>query len=225
MNYSENIDVVNEVKNQLKGLDKSKGLTTGKVRNISTKYFKLIEDKRIDNVLRLCEELLDERRWDLGVIAYDWAYRVKKQYTKETFIIFEKWLKKYVTGWGDCDDFCTHAFGELLGQYNDLFKNVIEWTTHPDFWVRRASAVILIYPIKKDKLGDINPFIITDKLMNDEHHLVLKGYGWMLKVLSEVNQEAVYNYLLKNKSFMPRVSFRYAMEKFDKDNKDILMSK
>ena len=24
----------------------------------------------------------------------------------------------------------------------------------------------------------IDPFIISDRLMNDEHELVLKGYGW-----------------------------------------------
>jgi len=220
-----NIDIISEIEQRLGKLTKEEGLTTGAIRSVSASVFKMIKDKDINNVLSLCEELLDEKRWELGVVAYDWAFRMKKQYTDETFYIFERWLKKYVTGWGDCDDFCTHAFGELLSQNNNLFNHVIEWTNHPDFWVRRAAAVILIYPIKKGKFKEIDPFIIADKLMQDDHHLVLKGYGWMLKVLSSVHKDEVYRYLMTNKNIMPRVSLRYAIEKFSKDEKIILMEK
>jgi 3-methyladenine DNA glycosylase AlkD len=218
-----NIDVINELENRLVELSKQPDLTTGMVRAMSANVFKLIEDKGLENVLELCEQLLEKRRWALGVVAYDWAFRMKKQYKKETFYIFEGWLKKYVRSWGDCDDFCTHAFGELLLQYNSFFENILEWTEHKDFWVRRGAAVILIYPIKKGKLTEQLPFLIADRLMKDEHHLVLKGYGWMLKVLSTVKPEDVFEYLKTNKSQMPRISLRYAIEKFDKDKKTILM--
>lgn len=217
------VDIISQAKSCLENLSKENGLRTGKVRSISSKLYRTLNDRSIDNVFSICEQLLDEKEWALGVIAYDWAYRVRKQYNDKTFSIFEDWLKKYVTGWGDCDDFCTHAFGELLSQNNDLFTHVLNWTKHPDFFVRRAAAVILIYPIRHNKYKDINPFLISDTLMNDKHHLVLKGYGWMLKVLSQKEPDAVYNYLLKNKNVMPRVSFRYALEKFDKEFKSILM--
>jgi 3-methyladenine DNA glycosylase AlkD len=217
------IDIVNEVENRLSDLSKQSEFNTGMIRAMSASVFKLIENKSIENVLDLCEQLLEKRKWALGVVAYDWAFRMKKQYTKEIFYIFERWLKLYVRNWGDCDDFCTHAFGELLVQYDHLADNILEWTEHPDFWVRRGAAVILIYPIKKGKLREKYPFLIADKLMKDEHYLVLKGYGWMLKVLSSAKPEAVYNYLIQNRSQMPRVSLRYAIEKFDKDKKNMLM--
>ena len=111
----------------------------------------------------------------------------------------------------------------MLSQNNELFSHILKWTEHPDFFVRRASAVILIYPIKHNKYENIKPFLISDTLINDTHHLVLKGYGWMLKVLSETEPNNVYEYLLKNKNTMPRVSFRYALEKFDKELKILLM--
>lgn len=59
--------------------------------------------------------------------------------------------------------------------------------------------------------------------MNDNHHLVLKDYGWMLKVLSETKQSDVYEYLMRNKKTTPRVSFRYALEIFDRELKLRLM--
>ncbi|QVK18503.1 DNA alkylation repair protein [Mycoplasmatota bacterium] len=219
------INFVSEARKQLENSSKGNGLQTGKVRSISSTLYKMLEDKSITNVLSICEDLLREREWALGVIAYDWAYRVKKQYNHKTFSIFEHWLKTYITGWGDCDDFCTHAFGELLSQNNELFTHVLKWIQHPNFTVRRAAAVILIYPIKHNKYENINPFIISDDLMNDSHYLVLKGYGWMLKVLSEVEPDNVYDYLMKNKKTMPRISYRYALEKFDKVLKQRLMEK
>jgi 3-methyladenine DNA glycosylase AlkD len=217
------VNVIEEASSRLSNLSKGNGIVTGDIRGISSELYKLLEDKSIDNVFTLCEELLDKRERALGVIAYDWAYRVRKQYNEKTFSIFENWLKKYVTGWGDCDDFCTHAFGELLSQNNELFKEVLKWTGDPNFCVRRGAAVVLIPSIKHNKYGRMDPFLISDALMMDEHYLVLKGYGWMLKVLSQTDQGIVYDYLVKNKNIMPRVSFRYALEKFDDKLKAELM--
>ena len=219
------MNVVSEAKSRIEEAKKESHITTGKVRRISAALYKEMEDKGIDNILKLSEELLQERSWGLGVIAYDWAFRVRDQYTEKTFSTFEHWLKDYVRDWGDCDDFCTHALGALVSQYNHLFENVLQWTEDPDFWVRRGAAVSLIYPIKKDKYDDINPFLVSDRLLQDDHYLVLKGYGWMLKVLSQQEPERVFEYLKKHKGTMPRVAFRYGLEKLSKDKRETLMRK
>lgn len=197
---------------------------TGQVRSISALVFKTIKNKDISNVLSLCTQLLEERDWALGVIAYDWAFRVRKQYSKETFPIFEHWLMEYVTDWNDCDDFCTHAFGELLSQYNELFEMTTKWVDHSNFAVRRAAAVVLIYPINKNRYSSLNPFKVADLLIKDEHDLVQKGYGWMLKVLSQKEPELVIRYLKAKHIVMPRVAFRYAIEELDDKAKRELMS-
>ncbi|MCX7772237.1 MAG: DNA alkylation repair protein [Clostridia bacterium] len=216
--------VIEEIKESLEGLSKQTGLKTETIRELSSKSFNRLEDKSIDFVIGLCQRLLEERQWELGVIAYDWAFRVKKQYCEATFEVFEDWLEQYVSGWGDCDDFCTHAFGELLTQYPYFFQRVAKWTEHPDFWVRRAAAVILIYPIKKGRLQDLNPYLIANLLMEDDHDLVLKGYGWMLKVLSCYQPDDVREYLEQNHARMPRVAFRYAIEKYPAEVRQALMA-
>lgn len=139
------------------------------------------------------------------------------------FPIFERWLKNYVNGWGNCDDFCTHAFGELFRRNKELFAKTLEWVDHPDFWVRRGAAVVQILSIRKNDYENLEPFKVSDKLMNDEHHLVLKGYGWLLKVLSQKEPDLVYDYVIKNKKQMPRLALRYAIEKFDEKRRQQLM--
>ena len=201
-----------------------KHIVTGDIRKLSARLYRGIKDKAIDNIFCLCDELLEEHRWELGVIVFDWAYRVRAQYNEDTYEVFYGWLKKYVRGWGDCDDFCTHAFGELLRRYKTLFPKIKEWTKDEDFWVRRASAVILIPAILHKDYEGIIPLMISDLLMADEHDLVQKGYGWMLKSFSQVDMETVTNYLIENHAKMPRTAYRYALEKYDKETRDKLMS-
>jgi 3-methyladenine DNA glycosylase AlkD len=196
---------------------------TGDIRKLSAKLYRGLKDKSKEAIFSVCNELLEQHNWPMGVIAFDFAYRVRKQYDENTFSLFENWLEKNIRGWGDCDDFCTHAFGELICQKTELSERVTAWTKRDGFWMRRASAVILIPSIWHDKYSETNPLQIADILMMDEHDLVRKGYGWMLKVLSIKEPELVYNYLLRHKASMPRVAFRYALEKMDVDKKRILM--
>lgn len=212
-----------EIDTLRKNTSEGNHIKTGDIRKLSGRLFREIADKSMENVSCLCEQFLEQHTWELGVIAYDWAFRMKKHYSNDTYYTFYGWLKKYVRGWGDCDDFCTHAFGELLRQDKSLFENIVEWTKDNDFWVRRASAVILIPAILHNDCYGINPLLISDRLMNDEHELVLKGYGWMLKSLSQINQSVVEEYLVKNHKNMPRVAYRYALEKFDKDTRKKMM--
>lgn len=219
-----NEDIVKLAKQEIAAL-KSNILTgshlkTGDIRKVSAKLYKRLPDKSIDKVLSICEILLEEH---IGVIAFDWANRAHKYYSIETYDVFYSWLKKYVRGWGSCDDFCTHAFGQLLIQHKEIFSKILNWTKDEDFWVRRASAVILIPAILKNDYADIYPLEIADRLLNDENDLVCKGYGWMLKALSKVDEELVIKYLEKKHSNMPRVSFRYAIEKMDTEKRQYLM--
>ena len=219
------IDIVKKANEELSVFESRNRYKTGDVRKASAKIYRLIKKEPFENILDICEELLEERSWAMGVIAYDIAFRERKNYTRETFYRFEKWLIKYVRDWNDCDDFCTHAFGALLAEYNDLFEKVLKWCDRPEFWVRRAAGVVLIYPMAKKMYGEIDPFKISNALMNDEHYLVLKGYGWMLKVYGQREPKKLEKYLLENVETMPRVSFRYAIEKLDVDVKRSLMTK
>ncbi len=198
---------------------------TAEIRSIGAKYYKSIAASlSIDEVLSLCEKLLQKNTWAHGVIAYDWAFRSKKKYREDIFPVFEIWLYKYVHGWGDCDDFCTHAFGELLRQYPNLVTNIIPWTKGPFFWVRRAAPVILIYPLRHGVFSNKEVSCICDALMKEKHPLVQKGSGWLLKEYSKISPDFVYSYLEKNVNDMPRTTFRYALQKLEQKEQTELMA-
>jgi len=199
------------------------GVRTPIIRKISAKYFQKVKELDKKEIFELCEELLKSGYGEYRIIAFDWVDRVKKDYHVSDFNTFERWLKKYVSNWAACDIFCTRAFGELISKYPELLSKVKKWTKSSNRWERRASAVILINPIKKRKYLK-NIFKTADILLQDPDDLVQKGYGWMLKEASNLYQKQVFDYVMSQKHRMPRTALRYAIEKMPRELKQKAMS-
>lgn len=218
------LQILEELKLEFAALKDMKRFTTSEVRRVSAKMFKKTP-KDLQTVLDLCEKLLEMHIWEMTITAFDWAYRMRNVYEESTMNVFEDWIHKYIVDWWDCDDFCTHAFGELMIRYPQFLPRILKWCESDNFAVRRCAAVVLILPIKRKVTLTVDPFQISDRLMNDSHYLVLKGYGWMLKVLSSVRYDQVVTYLENKETIMPRIAFRYALEKLKASDKRKLMQK
>src|SRR3989344_1569965 len=188
------------------------GITTPLVRKVSFKNFKEVKNLEKKQIFSICEQLLKIKGSGYQDIAFDWAFRLRKIYQKEDFKIFESWLKKYVNTWGSCDDLCTHAFGEFVYQFSEFLPQTKQWTKSKNKWLRRASVVILIYPLRKGKYLK-EAFRVAKILLKDNEDLVQKGYGWMLKEASNLYQKEVFDFVIKNKKLMNRTALRYAIEK------------
>jgi 3-methyladenine DNA glycosylase AlkD len=188
------------------------GVRTPIVRKIAAQYYAKIKAKPKKEIFRLCERLLKSNLAEERAIAFDWVYRQRRQYTKEDFKIFESWLKKYVANWAACDDLCGHTFGYFVFMFPQFFPRIKTWTHSRNRWLRRASAVILIYSVRKKRMIR-EAFVITNILLMDNDDMVQKGYGWLLKEVSNQYPDRVYNYVMKHKDGMPRTALRYAIEK------------
>jgi 3-methyladenine DNA glycosylase AlkD len=182
------------------------------VRKISAEFFQKAKKKTKEEIIQLCDDLLESGYSEERTIAFDWAFRLRKLFEESDFQLLEAWLKKHVHSWGACDDLCTHALGALIFQFPTFIEKIREWTRSENRWIRRASAVSLIYSIRrKQQLEAV--FETADALLTDQDVMVQKGYGWMLKEASNKYPEEVFDYVMKNKKEMPRTALRYAIEK------------
>jgi 3-methyladenine DNA glycosylase AlkD len=136
----------------------------------------------------------------------------------------ESWLKKHVTNWGVCDNLCCRALGYFIYEFPEYFPKVKKWAVSKNRWVRRASAVVLIYSLEK-KISLAPVFEIADILLLDKDDMVQKGYGWMLKVASNHEPNKVFEYVMRHKREMPRTALRYAIEKLSPDLRKQAMAK
>jgi 3-methyladenine DNA glycosylase AlkD len=68
-------------------------------------------------------------------------------------------------------------------------------------------------------------FRIADLLLEDEEDLVRKAYGWLLKEASKTHQDEVFAYVVDRRDRMPRISYRYAIEKLPEEMRRQAMAK
>jgi len=200
------------------------GVKSATVGKISKEYFKSIKNKSKEEVFTYCDELWQSNTLEETFIACNWSYMVHKEYQPDDFEVFEKWIRCYVSNWASCDTFCNHTMGEFIEMYPEYLSRLKEMAKSDNRWMRRASAVSLIIPAKKGKfLKDI--FEIADLLLTDNDDLVQKGYGWMLKVACQEHQQEVFEYIMRNKSNIPRTALRYAIEKMPAELKKQAMER
>jgi 3-methyladenine DNA glycosylase AlkD len=200
------------------------GVKVPTVNKISKEYFKLIDFKSKSEIVDLCESLWQSGFIEESFIACHWSYYLRKNYEPADFQLFEKWINDYVNNWATCDTLCNHTIGEFIEMYPGYLNRLKDFAKSENRWMRRASAVTLIIPARKGKF--LNEILeIADILLLDNDDLVQKGYGWMLKAASEANQREIFEYVIKNKSIMPRTALRYAIEKMPKDLKSKAMER
>ena len=199
-------------------------LKTSIMRKVAGEFFKKIRHSSKQEIFELSEELLKSGNSVEKHVAFDWAFRCRKHFQKTDFRTFETWLKKHVKGWGACDHICGGALGHLIFQFPELTTKTERWAKSSNRWLRRASAVVLIYSLRNQQLLS-SAFRVADILLRDEDDMVQKGYGWMLKEASNQYPEEVHRYVMKYKREMPRTALRYAIEKLPPDMRKEAMKK
>ncbi|UCG45461.1 MAG: DNA alkylation repair protein [Candidatus Bathyarchaeota archaeon] len=188
------------------------GIPTPTVRRISSIFFQNIRYRPKTDIFQLCNDLLESGYSEERTIAFDWAFRLRRWYTLSDFLLLKAWLTMHVHSWGACDDLCTHALGAIIYQIPTLVQEAEKWTKSSSRWVRRASAVCLIYSVRRKKYLEA-VLRTADALLADSDIMVQKGYGWMLKEASNHYPKRIFNYVLENTNEMPRTALRYAIEK------------
>lgn len=200
------------------------GVKVFTVTKISKKYFPQIEHLAKDTIFGLCEELLSSGYIEEAFIAYHWSHYLKERYEPKDFVVFEKWLNIYVSNWAECDTLCNHTLGSFIEKYPQYLENLRKWTQSQNRWVKRGAATTLVLPARKGLFLEA-VFEIADRLLLDKDDLVQKGYGWMLKEASKAHQKEVFNYVIRNRTEMPRTALRYAIEKMPENLRKEAMKK
>jgi len=200
------------------------GVKVPTVQKIGKQYFDRGSFSTKSEIFDVCESLWQSGYLEESFIACNWSYYIHKEYEPGDFKIFERWIGNYVNNWASCDTLCNHTVGEFIEMYPEYLASLKTFATSNNRWMRRAAAVSLIIPARKGKfLEDI--FEIAGTLLLDKDDLVQKGYGWMLKAAADAHEQEVFEYVVRNKTVMPRTALRYDIEKMQKKMKASAMAK
>jgi 3-methyladenine DNA glycosylase AlkD len=108
---------------------------------------------------------------------------------------------------------------QVLGTWLlDLPRDVLYELAGSESWPERRSAIVATAAlIGRGQVQDT--LAISRLLVGDEHPLVQKGAGWMLRYAGEVDRAALLAFLDEFAAIMPRAMLRAAMEKLDPDRR------
>ena len=136
--------------------------------------------------------------------------------------IYNLYLKntKYINNW-DLVDLSAH---KIVGAYlSDKPKGVLNQLARSEsLWERRISVIATFHFIKNNKFKE--SLRIAEILLNDEHDLIHKAVGWMLREIGKRDLETEEKFLKKYYREMPRTMLRYAIEKFPTEERKKYLS-
>jgi len=136
--------------------------------------------------------------------------------------IFQLYRKRmaFVNNWDLVDLSAPHIVGGWLadkprGLLDTLAKSKV-------LWYRRIAIVSTFYFIRRGEWKDA--IRIAERLVEDEHDLIHKAVGWMLReVEKRASSRALDAFLRRHAATMPRTMLRYAIERLTPAEKEMWM--
>lgn len=182
------------------------GVRTPFVRALAKEYI----DLNISDVKILIKSKYHEERL-LGLIILVNKYgKAKSDNDKERF--YQIYIKsfKYINCWDLVDVTCPHIVGKHL---IDKDRSVLySWAKSDHLWTKRIAMITNWWFVRKGDLEDV--FDIAQILLDDDHDLIHKAVGWMLREAAKKDMPRTEKFLKNRYSKMPRTMLRYAIERF-----------
>ncbi len=159
-------------------------------------------------VQKLLESVYHEHRMTGFLILTYKFEKADEQLRREIYDFFYK-NRKYANNWDLVDVIVPKIMGVHL---LDKKRNVLyKLARSKSLWDRRISIISTFEFIRHDDFE--YTLKIAEILVNDKHDLIHKAVGWMLREIGKRDSEAERKFLRKYHKIMPRVMYRYAIER------------
>lgn len=187
------------------------GVTVPDIRKVANEYYKDITLKETEDLLH--SNYHEERLLALIILTY----KMKKAKENEQKEIIELYIDntEYINGWDLVDLSAHYTLGKYLLEHEAEKGILYDFANSNDLWKQRISIVSTWIFIRNNKYEDT--LKIAEILLNNEHDLIHKAVGWMLREVGKKDFDIEYNFLVKRYKQMPRTMLRYSIEKFDEE--------
>jgi 3-methyladenine DNA glycosylase AlkD len=194
------------------------GLTMPQQRAIIKNY----NDLSFNDLQTLLNSKFHEYRMAALLILNN-KYKKAKKDNLEKRRIYEFYMKntKNINNWDLVDLSAPNVPGAfLLKEGTDTLRILAKSN---NLWERRIAIVSTAAFIRNGKLGET--LAISEMLLHDEHDLIHKATGWMLREVGKRNKNVLEIFLASRHKEMPRTMLRYSIEKFSPEERKKWMQK
>jgi methionine-S-sulfoxide reductase len=161
-------------------------------------------------------EMLLESEWHEGRLCALLILTEKYRRDPEKIVHFYLTHTRWVNNWDLVDLSAPHILGDYLVNIEE--RSILhELADSPVLWDQRIAIVSTLALIRKGECGETMK--LAEKLLTARHDLMHKAVGWMLREVGKRDEALLHRFLEKHKRAMPRTMLRYAIEKFNHEQK------
>ncbi len=196
--------------------DQFLGIRVPNVRKIAQKFRQL----SLDEIEQLLHSNYHEERLCALIILINKAKKADKEELEKLYQLYLD-NTEYINNWDLVDTSAEHIVGNYLA---DRDHSILpELAKSDSLWERRIAIMSTFHFIKNGEFEDT--LEIAEVLLDDEHDLIHKAVGWMLREIGKRNEQLLKNFLDKHVSNMPRTMLRYSIEKFTESDRQFYLTK
>ena len=181
------------------------GITVPVSRQFARKY----KDLKFPEITKLLKSKFHEERL-IALLVLVHNFNLKGEKNKKEIYEFYLNNTKHINNW-DLVDLSAH---EIIGQYL-LAKNadiLTKLARSENIWERRIAVISTFEFIRNNRLNE--SLMLAKILLQDEHELMHKAVGWMLREIGKKDLKTEIGFLDRHYRKMPRTMLRYAIERF-----------
>jgi len=186
------------------------GVTAPDLRGIAKKFSQEISLQELTELIR---SPIHEVRLCALIILVN---KYKKEDSDKIYQYYLKHLNS-VNNWDLVDTSAPHIVGDYLNKNPEKSKILLEFSRSENLWIRRISIVSTLAFIKNNEFN--KTLEIAKLLLSDDHDLIHKAVGWMLREIYKRDEVLIKRFLRQNYAQIPRTTLRYAIERMDKEER------
>jgi len=186
------------------------GVTVPNIRKIAKKFSQEISLKELVELIR---NPIHEVRLCALIILVN---KYKKEDSEKIYQYYLKHLNS-VNNWDLVDTSAPYIVGDYLYKNQKKSKILLEFSQSENLWIRRISIVSTLTFIKNNEFNQT--LKIANLLIYDDHDLIHKAVGWMLREIYKRDESLIKQFLRQNYAQIPRTTLRYAIERMDKEGR------
>lgn len=144
----------------------------------------------------------------------------KKGSPTERAAIYDFYLahKAHVNNWDLVDSSAGYILGTELAQRSDRLDVLTSLARSDSIWDRRIAMIATFAYIMQGEADDA--LVIAEILLHDDHDLIQKAVGWMLREIGKrVSRDILLQFLDAHAGTMPRTTLRYAIEHLNSEQR------
>ncbi len=125
-----------------------------------------------------------------------------------------------INNWDIVDSSASYILGAYLAVRPKTERKILyKLAKSKNLWERRIAMVASGEFIRHHDFDDT--MAIAKLLLTDEHDLIHKAVGWMLREIGKRSKPTLLKFLDENAAKMPRTALRYSIEHFSGDHSEV----